>query len=138
MNDSMSLNEAAKMANCGVSTIRRWATEKLINAEKDQSGIWRISKEAMHQFLVAGGESSHGRRAIRGASSVAHPSPASTNGEVLEVLREALRRERDVNDELRKQNEKIQAQLIQVMHEMQAILNKQNPLDGVISRWLRK
>jgi hypothetical protein len=139
MEAQLSLNEAAKMAGTSVSTIRRWAQQKMVTAGKDARGNWKVGKDSLHTFLATGGGFMEPTRRIRGASSHSEAeSPDSSTETILNLLQEGLERERRVNDELRSMLDERERTIRTLEAEMRAILQKQTDSDGVLSRWLRR
>ena len=55
--------------------------------------------------------------------------------ELIRSLQNTLHRERQINDDLREQNRKLQADIVQLTHELKAELSKDD--QGLLSRWLR-
>lgn len=54
----------------------------------------------------------------------------------VEILKEALQRERSLNDELRKKVDEKDSEIFKLLHEMKAVLDQKG--DGFLSRWIRK
>lgn len=140
--DTVSIPEASKLISRPENTIRDWVKNELVNGFRDDRGRWRVDRSSL---LVRASEIATTRpsvlngpqRTVTGATySKASSEPVS---EVyVQSLVATVEHERKINDELRHQVNHLQTQLVQLTHEMKAMLDKQSPLDGVLSRWLRK
>lgn len=133
MNTQITLSEAAKMAGVSVSTVRRWVSESRIKGLKTKDGVWRVSKESLLVMLSTQGASMESVRRVRGASAIQAEAPDSTS---VALLKEALERERRINDELRAVLIERDATIRALETEMRAILSKEN--SGLLSRWTRR
>lgn len=133
MNSPISLSEASKMAGVSISTVRRWAIENRVQGSKTKDGVWRVSKESVLIMLSTQGASVESVRRVHGASAVHTEAPDSAS---LAILKEALERERRVNDELRAVLNEREASIRALETEMRAILSKEN--SGLLSRWTRR
>lgn len=133
MNMHLSLAEASKMAGVSVSTVRRWAAENRIQGSKTRDGVWRVSKESVLVMLSTQGASMESVRSVHGASALHQESPEKAS---LAIMKEALERERRVNDELRATMNEREATIRALEVEMRAILSREN--SGLLSRWTRK
>ena len=118
------LVEASKIAGCSVSAVRRWAQLGLIEGDKSD-GKWEIKEVSLKAHLAAAGTPLKSRQEGNQSSKVLRSSDSE---ERLKLLNEALKREQDLNDELRRENKALQ-------EEIKALLKSQNK--GVISRWVR-
>ena len=140
--DTVSIPEASKLVARPENTIRDWVKNELIEGFRDDRGRWRVERSSL---LVRASEIATtkpsvlrgSQRTVTGASG-SKPPVEPTSEVYVQSLVASLERERKINDELRKQIEWLQAQFVQVTQEMKATLDKQSPLDGVLSRWLRK
>ena len=133
MNNQITLSEASKMAGVSVSTVRRWALENRIQGSKTKDGVWRVSKESVLVMLSTQGVSMESVRSVHGASALHHEAPDSAS---LVILKDALERERRVNDELRSVLNERESTIRTLEAEMRAILSKEN--NGLLSRWTRR
>lgn len=133
MNAQLTLSEASKMAGVSISTVRRWAVENRIQGAKTKDGVWKVSNESVLLLLATQGASMESFRRIHGASAVQVEAPEMAS---LAILKEALERERRVNDELRATLSEREATIRALEVEMRAILSKEN--SGLLSRWTRK
>ena len=84
-------------------------------------------------MLSTQGVSMESVRSVHGASALHHEAPDSAS---LTILKEALERERRVNDELRAVLNEREATIRSLETEMRAILSKEN--SGLLSRWTRR
>jgi hypothetical protein len=147
---TLSLHDAAKSLNVGITTLRSWCQSGKIKAQKTVQGSWIIERQSLMGYVATKPSDTTPSPTLRlRKSSVAQtPSAAPRGGsdKVQEVLSEALRREREIGDDLRRQlrdaNARIQSleqERTQHMAEMRALLSKDTKAaDGVISRWLRR
>lgn len=127
MTVQMSLSEASKWSGKSVSSIRRWAISGLFSAEKDDHGCWIIDSNALQEYLS------------KTSSKRGHGSPkneASSSESLHGGLLNALRREQDLNDELRKKLDEKDKEISNLLHEMKAIL-KEKYGGNLLSKWLR-
>lgn len=151
MASHLSLTEASRRANVSTTSVRRWIISGKLKASKTQNDEWGIDPDELHLFLIRqSGEhvppTSHrqsgGRRT--GATTVP-PTVVPTVGgwdgyvEALKEAREALARERRINDELRTRMLTLEQERTQHIAEMRALLSKDfGAKDGVLSRWIRR
>lgn len=147
---TLSLHDAAKSLNVGITTLRSWCQSGKIKAQKTNQGSWIIERQSLMGYIATKSSDTHPTPTLRlTKSSVAktpNTSPRIGSDKVQEVLSEALRREREIGDDLRRQlrdtNARIQSleeERTQHMAEMRALLSKDTKTtDGVISRWLRR
>jgi DNA-binding transcriptional MerR regulator len=128
MNDILSLNEASKMSGKSLATVRRWAKESLIVADKNKSGHWQIPT---HQFRVylAQDVSLHEPSVDKQSEGESFKIEAS------QMLYEALHRERKINDDLRSQVKEKDSELLKLTYEMKSVLDGKS--GGLLSRWIR-
>ena len=139
MNTQITLSEASQMAGVSISTMRRWALEKQVQSVKVKDGTWRISKENLLVVLSTQGASIEAIRTIRRASKTMEaPAMKESTEYSLVFIREALERERRVNDELRKTLNEREVTIRALEAEMRAILQRQSENQGSVSRWFRK
>lgn len=131
MEPSIALSVAVKMSGKSPTTVRRWAKEKLVRAEKDHRGSWRFDPGSLKTFLATGAAPPVRHGASTEPSETRDPSTM----ELIRSLHGALHRERQINDDMREQNRKLQADLVKLTHEIKAILAKENK--GLLSRWIR-
>jgi hypothetical protein len=66
----------------------------------------------------------------------AEPTREATVVDPNGLLLEALRREKQINDELRAQNKELQGEVLKLSAEMLALLKGEGK--GLLSRWIRK
>jgi len=156
MSDFLSLAEASRRADVSPTSVRRWIAAGKLKASKNKDDEWVIDPDILHHFLIRhvgprvgptleniGG----GRRggATAGGTTVGPPVGQTVGGgdsyaEALKEAREALARERQINDELRTQVRELEKERTQHLAEMRAMLAKDGGggRDGVISRWIRR
>lgn len=139
MNTQITLSEASRMAGVSISTMRRWALENQVQSVKVKDGTWRISKENLLVVLSTQGTSMNASRTIRGASKSIEASDMKDSTEASFLfMKEALDRERRVNDELRKTLNEREGTIRALEAEMRAILQRQTDTQSAVSRWFRK
>ncbi len=129
--ETLKSTEAQRLFKVNGSTIRRWAAEGRIKAEKNSEGVWLINKNSLQAALATG--TTKQARAAKKANiekSSAHNSLQSSP-----ALERILDREQKINDELRLENKKLQGEILKLTHEMQALLKREDK--GLLSRWLR-
>ena len=155
MSDNLSLAEASRRADVTPTSVRRWIASGKLKAFKNKHDEWIIDPDTLHHFLIqhvgqripplqsqVGG----GRRggATGGSAIVAPKVPTTVGGdhgyvEALKEAREALARERTINDELRIHIREIEKERTQHLAEMRAMLSRDSiGKDGVLSRWMRR
>jgi DNA-binding transcriptional MerR regulator len=128
MNDILSLSEASKMSGKSLATVRRWAKEGLVIAEKNRSGRWQIPT---HQFRVYLAQDV----SLHEPSMDKHNEGQSFKVEASQMLYEALHRERKINDDLRSQVKEKDGELLKLTYEMKSML--EGKYGGLLSRWIR-
>lgn len=128
MNEVLSLHEASKMSGKSLATVRRWAKENLIEAEKNSSGHWEIPTRHFKAYLANG-------VSLHEASMDTKDEAQAVQNEASRMLHEALNRERKINDELREQIKEKDSALLKLTFEMKAMLEEKP--GGIISRWIR-
>lgn len=129
----ISITHASKMSGKSVSTIRRWIKEKVVVAEKSDDGKWLLDEKKFHEYLITlSSPVSNGRE----SSIISRGDHVDHFGELSKALRESLHRERNINDELRKQIQEKDQEILKLTHEMKSMLSKSS-LTGVLSRWVR-
>ena len=131
MEPTIALSVAVKMSGKSPTTVRRWAKERLVQAEKDHRGSWRFDSQSLKTFLATGAAPPVRHGASTEPSDTRDPSTV----ELIRSLQNTLHRERQINDDLREQNRKLQADIVQLTHELKAELSKDDK--GLLSRWLR-
>lgn len=135
MSDDVLLADAATRIGKSATTLRKLVNTGKLEANKDKQGRHWVS---MNHVLA--------HYALSPASRAgASRSPENTESKSEQLLREhisflehTLSRERNINDSLRNQSEKLQSEITKLLAEMRAMMDKQTPLEGVLSRWLRK
>lgn len=147
---TLSLHDAAKSLNVGITTLRSWCQSGKIKAQKTTQGSWTIERQSLMGYVATKLSDTNPIPTLGlTRSSIAKTQNTSArmgSDRVQEVLSEALRREREIGDDLRRQlrdtNVRIQSleeERTQHMAEMRALLSRDiKTTDGVISRWLRR
>lgn len=141
MEAPLSLPEAARRAGVSPTSVRRWVASGSLKATKNKDGSWTIQEGELRAFmattLAARGASGGGlqRSGAEGKAPVA-PSVEATGVASNELLVEALRREKQINDELRAQNKELQGEILKLSAEMLSLLKGEGK--GLLSRWIRK
>ena len=121
--EKMTIAEASRMADCSPSTIRRWLTTGVLDGTKTD-GVWVIEEQVLRVHLNQLTKPFKGRQ----GASKEHNSGGPGQHEALHrQLQEDLHRERQINDELRAENKKLQ-------EEIKALLAGKA---GFLSRWIR-
>lgn len=151
MTASISLTEASRRANVSTTSVRRWITSGKLKASKTQGDEWVIDPDDLHLFLIrqSGGQvpptSPRPFGGKRTGATTVPPTVSPTVGggdgyaEALKEAREALSRERRINDELRARVTALEQERTQHMAEMRALLSKDAASkEGVLSRWIRR
>ncbi len=155
MSIHISLAEASRRANVSPTSIRRWITSGKINAKKTENDEWVIDSTELHLLLIkqSGKHVSHtvsdGSNSKRKGGTTVSPTVGDTVGdtvvgrlglsEALKEARQALSREREINDELRSHLRELEKERTQHLAEMRAILSKDSQSkEGIISRWIRR
>lgn len=135
MSEDVLLSEAATRIGKSATTLRKLVNLGKLETNKDKQGRhWVCMNDVLAHYALT--------PAPRAGASRLHEHTESRGEQMLRehisFLEQALSRERAINDSLRTQNERMQSDATKTMAEMKAMLDKQSPLDGVISRWLRK
>ena len=129
--DTLKSTEAQRLFKINGSTIRRWAAEGRIKAQKNPEGIWLIDKKSLQAALAAG--TTKQARAAKRANKEKSAAPITPSAHP--ALEKILEREQKINDDLRQENKKLQGEILKLTHEMQALLKREDK--GLLSRWLR-
>ncbi|MBX9839202.1 MAG: helix-turn-helix domain-containing protein [Silvanigrellaceae bacterium] len=115
---TLSPAEAAKHLGMNISTIRRWINTGKLQTTKSPEGWHRIDKE--HLLATAAAQDN--------SLQVITPTLNSGLEATIKHLSEALDRERMRADRMEQKNEQLQSDMVKMMKEMQAILNKESGL----------
>jgi len=147
--ESISLTAASKMAGKSSTTLRRWATEKLVKATKNKKGSWRFDPDSLRTYLAT----SEPPLPRQGGSTEVYSSGKAVQfatTELIQSLRSGLEREQKINDDLRQdikdlkvENKHVNQELVKIVHEVASILKNQHenkPSDpkSLLNRTLRK
>ena len=135
----LSLSEAALQSGKSETSIRNWLKSNLIKGQRGSDGCWKIERTSLFAHLSGLPQKSE-RSAPKVRGYGAESDQTSPQSEPLTLAyREALERERRINDELRSQIKDLEKERTQHLAEMRALLSKDaKATDGVISRWLRR
>jgi DNA-binding transcriptional MerR regulator len=156
MSDFLSLTEASRRADVSPTSVRRWIAAGKLKASKNKNDEWVIDPDILHHFLIrqvgprVGPTSENTGGGRRGGATAGGPTVGPSVGqtvgggdgyaEALKEAREALARERQINDELRTQVRELEKERTQHLAEMRAMLAKDGSggREGMISRWIRR
>lgn len=160
MSDFLSLTEASRRADVSPTSVRRWIAAGKLKASKNKNDEWVIDPDILHHFLIRqvgprvaptlentgvgrrGGATAGGATVGPPVGPPVGPTVGAGDGyaEALKEAREALARERQINDELRTQVRELEKERTQHLAEMRAMLAKDGSggREGVISRWIRR
>ena len=130
MNDDLSASQAAKMAGCAPSTMRRWLKEKRISGARLASQGWIVNEKSLREFLGSSAPltaQSRSEQAQRASSDL-----VELLNEQLEALREQARFERERATRFEEENRQLHA-------EIRALLDPKTKsrLGQFVSRWVR-
>lgn len=134
MDEFIEVSEAASMSGKSKSTIKRWASQSLIESIKNEKGRWLFNPQSIKDYLIKNANQrppTNRSQASRGLESETM-SPIMGH---LQSLQEALERERQINDELRKKLDVKDGELLKMTYEIKAILSQESK--GLLSRWIR-
>jgi predicted site-specific integrase-resolvase len=137
MSTTLTLPEAARMAGCSTTTLRRWLSNGIVEGGKNQSGDWRVAEQSLRVYLSTATPSTKATRCVQGASGSETQITMEATELVIE-LRESLSRERKVNDDLRSQIRNFEQERTQHLAEMRALLSGKS--EGLLSlkKWFGK
>lgn len=121
---TLSPAEAAKHLGMNISTIRRWISTGKLQTTKSPEGWHRIDKE----HLLATAAAQDNSLQVITPTPVHTPTLNSGLEATIKHLSEALDRERMRADRMEQKNEQLQSDMVKMMKEMQAILNKESGL----------
>ena len=125
MDTTISLPEASKLAAVSQTTVRRWIKSGTIEAKTDKAGKWKIRKQTLLNKLAT--------NPPRMGASLEAPAGQQVEDSPLYIQTlEALRRERQLNDELRSENKKLNAEIKALLAQ-----RSEKSIGSVISRWIR-
>ena len=138
---TMSVAQAAKTVARPESTIRDWIKKSLIKHDKDLKGRIVIEKDSLLQHVQHLGHFSRqgattdtlNNTTIDKEQSLYMNETLRLNAEIIQQLRDDLHYERQRNSRLETQNQELQSEIIKVVNEMKALMNK----DSGIMSWIR-
>lgn len=130
MSREMSAPQAAKMAGCAPSTMRRWLKEKRIKGATLDSQGWTVPEESLREFLGASTPRTAQSRSEQ--RDLASSDLLGALKEQIEALREQVRYERERATKLEEENRQLHA-------EIRALLDPKtkSKLGQLVSRWVR-
>ncbi len=139
----MSLKQASKLAEKSPATMRRWASQGVVNAHKTKGGRWSFDRGELLAHLA-----NHGT--VTNTSHKRLISDSDSSQAITRAQNEALQRERQLVDECRKEirelkleNKDLSRELLKLAHEIASILkdkhdNKPSDPSSFLNRTLRK
>lgn len=135
--ESMSVAEAAKASGFSTSTIKRKITAGDIKATMDEGGRYMIARDDLMAFLVA-----QKPNARTGATAQSQPGPGrepsnDQAAQMIQLLRAELDLARSRIKEVEGRNDKLQGELLSLMHELGAVLSG-SAKKGGLSAWFGK
>ena len=125
MGDQLSASQAARMAGCSHSTIRRWLSEGVIPQAKKEKKGWVIDADSFRQFLIA---------EIKPRSTIDQQPKENVDLDHLRLLTEQLKKSESRCEILESENRKLNAEIRAILSEKAA---SKNSVKGVLSRWIR-
>lgn len=130
MNTTISLMAASKMAGKSTTTIRRWVSDKHINADKNKKGHWRFDPESIRTYLAT----SNIPLPRHGASVADTPNISVTTGgsaELIKSLHDTIQNERDNNaylkqiiSDLKEKESTLNSEMMKIVNQMAAHISK--------------
>jgi excisionase family DNA binding protein len=135
--ESMSVAEAAKASGFSTSTIKRRITAGDIKATMDEDGRYVIARDDLRAFLLT--QKPKGRA---GATAQSQPDPGPEPSsdqaiQMIQLLRAELDSARSRIREVEARNDKLQGELLSLMHELGAVLSG-SAKKGGLSAWFGK
>ena len=125
METTISLPEASRLAAVSQTTVRRWIKSGSLEAKQDKAGKWQVNKQHLLSRLAI-------QPPRQGANMHETLIESSDKDRLLSETMEALSRERRINDELRSENIKLNAEIRGLLE----VSSKKN-FKGAISRWIK-
>jgi hypothetical protein len=139
MEETLTINEASERFAVSPSAIRRLVTGKQLKTTKDKKGRQLLVADELAGIFARRAKPARAGAQVSGSSSKLSESITGPfTGEsdrYLRSLENALERERRVNDELRHEMTGLRSELLKMMSEMKALLQKEDK--GLLSRWIR-
>ena len=133
---TVTITEASILIERPEGTIRDWVKKELVAAKLDSKGRWLIERDSLLN-RAATSASTKATKHPRSSSTV--PSTSAIEGSTqahIRTLEQALDREHRINDDMREQIKRLEGEIFQLSHEMQAILSRNSP-NGSLSRWVK-
>lgn len=126
MEETFTLSKAAKMSGKSTTTLRRWATEGLIEAKKTDDGQWVFNTDSLRLHLT--------KLTPKHNKLAQHLQQADTN-ELTITLKSMLKTERERNELLEQRLIEKDEEIKKLNAEIRAILTKDN--SNLLSRWIK-
>jgi hypothetical protein len=136
MDDQITLNEAARIVGKTPGALRRLINDGKIEASKDSKGHHLVRKDSVLVHFAKGTQTDRrsGATSVRSQKLEADPLVLALRDQIA-LLERSLEAERSEKRELRLLNKSLQEEVLKVMAEMRAILQKEDK--GLLSRWIR-
>jgi len=129
---TITVQKAATMAGTSPTTIKRKIASGELRATQNPRGQYVIEHHDLMAFLAQ--QSTSGRP---GATTMDQHGPTSGRpDDVIRILERELERAMDRNRSLEERNERLQAELISLMHELKAALTEKGKPG--LSAWFSK
>lgn len=126
MEETVTLTTAAKMAGKSMTTLRRWALDGMITAEKTEDGQWAFNKDSLRLHLTK----------VTPNQKLSPQHLAHTDADELTVtLKNTLKIERERNEFLERRLVEKDEEIKKLNAEIKAILTKDD--SNLLSRWVK-
>jgi excisionase family DNA binding protein len=139
MDDTLTITEASERFAVSPSAIRRLISGNQLKATKDNKGRQLLVADELAGIFARRAKPARAGAQVSGNSRKLSDLPTgSTTGETdryVLSLENALERERRINDDLRHEISGLRGELLKMMSEMKALLQKEDK--GLLSRWIR-
>ena len=122
----LSIAKAAKLCGKSESTVRRWASLKMIPGRKNADGRWTFQEDELSSYMSAhGGDLIDSGKVMSNRGRPAKASSSdSQSARVIAALEDSLKRERSLSDDVREQLQAAQAEIVRLTQEIKALLSK--------------
>lgn len=132
MTEFMNVNQAAKMAGCSLSTIRRWLKQGRIEGALKREDGWHIPMSHLQDFLADATPQV-------GALRVAARSPTEASDRLIAQLEKQLEMAQQRAEKLEEEKRELHEENRQLHAEIRALLEQKSSskLGQMISRWVR-
>ena len=131
MERDLSVKEAAQIAGCAASTMRKWINQKLIKGATKKDKGWRVPEEHLRNFLIDSDSRAHATAVTK--------SRSERVSDVEQLLRDQIRSLQDQLKIEQERSQNLESDNRQLNAEIKAILGHKAglTLKGVLSRWVR-